>query len=254
MNDPAKKNESLIAALRKAEAAKFSAVPAEEAVEHTFSAGFQKKMGRLIRVQRTSFWQLVNTPQRRAVFLFAVLILTFGVRPDQNPLFRYARPSLPLRTSVLPPAQTQPAPAKETAVEAAAVVTAESTAPAAENQTPETTQQQTAPPAAETPAPAVSAPQESPVQTPATAAPPAQTQAPAVSSAETEDPAEEAPSAESPDDTSAQAHLAAYVPLPAHEAAYAPLPAQENEAPNAGASGSPYWPEFSLPDWGDMDD
>lgn len=106
MHEPTQKNESLIAALRKAEAAKFAAVPPEEAVEHRFSDRFQKRMDRLIRFQRLSVWQLVRTPQRRAALLLLFLLLTFGVRPDQNPLFRYTQLSLPMHTVVLPPVQT----------------------------------------------------------------------------------------------------------------------------------------------------
>ena len=54
--------ESLIAALREAEAAKFASVPEEDAVEHVFSAWFRKRMRRLIRLQRFPLWRLFRTP------------------------------------------------------------------------------------------------------------------------------------------------------------------------------------------------
>ena len=92
--------ESLIAALREAESAKFAGIPEEDAVEHVFSDQFGKRMDRLIRVQRMSVWQAINSPPRRAAMMFLILILTFGVRPDQNPLFRYAQPVCPISTTV----------------------------------------------------------------------------------------------------------------------------------------------------------
>lgn len=94
--------ESLIAALREAEAAKFASVPAEDAVEHVFSAWFRKRMRRLIRLQRFPLWRLFRTPRGRAALMFFVLIAAFGVRPDQNPLFRYAFPSVQLQTASVP--------------------------------------------------------------------------------------------------------------------------------------------------------
>lgn len=123
-------NDSLIAALREAEASKFNAIPPEEAVDHVFSDKFRKRMRLLIRVQRTSFWQMVNTPSRRAVMMFLILLLTFGVRPDQNPLFRFAQPVYQLRTSAPPAPEPVPPPTAEHKVKEKAPAAEKPSAPA----------------------------------------------------------------------------------------------------------------------------
>lgn len=175
MNNDPQKNKSLIAALRKAEAARFAAVPAEETLDHTFSAGFQKKMGRLIRVQRTSFWQLVNTPQKRAAFLFMILLLTFGVRPDRNPLFRYVQPVPQLSIVVAPDVNTQTRPIAEARPHTAGTGAQAREEPAGQEELtykalPETTAVPTV--SADKPAPSA-APSAAPAQTEAPAASPA---------------------------------------------------------------------------------
>ncbi len=114
--------KSLIAALRKAEAEKYAEVPSEDEIEHAFSDTFRHKMNRLIRLQRQSVWNMINTPLRRSLLLLLILLLTFGVPPEKNPLFRIIQPipqlstvvpivpdvSLPQNPTVLPPKQTQP--------------------------------------------------------------------------------------------------------------------------------------------------
>ena len=92
---------SLIAALRKAETEKFAAVPSEEGIDHAFSDQFQQRMDRLIRLQRQSVWNMVKTPARRSLLLLMILLLTFGVPPEKNPLFRIAQP-IPQLSTVTP--------------------------------------------------------------------------------------------------------------------------------------------------------
>ncbi len=107
---------SLIAALRKAEAEKYAAVPPEDEIEHAFSDGFRQKMDRLIRMQRQSVWNLVKTPARRSLLLLLILLLTFGVPPEKNPLFRIIQP-IPQLSTVAPsaPEVSLPQPPPETA-------------------------------------------------------------------------------------------------------------------------------------------
>ena len=94
---------SLIAALRKAETEKFAAVPPEEKIEHAFSDRFREKMDRLIRLQGKSAWQMVKNPVRRSLLLLLILLLTFGVPPEKNPLFRLAQ-QIPELSTVAPAA------------------------------------------------------------------------------------------------------------------------------------------------------
>ena len=99
----------LVDALRRAETEQNAGVPSEEAVEHTFSDGFRQKMDRLVRAQRQPGWEMVKTPVRRSFLLLLVLLLTFGVRPDRNPLFRVVQPIPQLSTSVPSAAPTEAA-------------------------------------------------------------------------------------------------------------------------------------------------
>ena len=92
---------SLIAALRKAEAEKYAAVPAEDEIEHAFSDRFRQRMDRLIRLQRQSVWSMVKTPARRSLLLLLILLMVFGVPPEKNPLFRLAQP-IPELSTVAP--------------------------------------------------------------------------------------------------------------------------------------------------------
>ena len=92
---------SLIAALRRAEAEKYAAVPAEDEIEHTFSDRFRQRMDRLIRLQRQSVWSMVKTPARRSLLLLLILLMVFGVPPEKNPLFRLAQP-IPELSTVAP--------------------------------------------------------------------------------------------------------------------------------------------------------
>ena len=94
----------LIEALRKAENEKFGSIPPENSLDHEFSSGFRKKMKRLMFVQRFFGGVLAQSPARRAVVMLVVLLLTFGVRPDRNPLFRFAQSVPSVRTAGSAPA------------------------------------------------------------------------------------------------------------------------------------------------------
>ena len=97
--------EKLVAALREAENAGLTGVPPEEAVDHTFSQAFENRMTRLVRTQRQPAWHMVNTPGKRALMLAMLLLVTFGVRPEQNPLYRLAQP-IPTPAAYSAPAAT----------------------------------------------------------------------------------------------------------------------------------------------------
>ena len=60
-------------ALRIVQAEEFAGVT--EYAEYTFSDGFEKRMERLIRKERSKAWHLVNTGKKRAVLIAAVIIL-----------------------------------------------------------------------------------------------------------------------------------------------------------------------------------
>ncbi len=101
-----RKEESLIAALRKAESEKFNDIAPEEEIGHAFSEGFENRMRRLIRLQRQPLWKMGKNPIQRSILLALILLLTFGVPPEKNPLFRMAQPIPQLSTAVPPPAVT----------------------------------------------------------------------------------------------------------------------------------------------------
>ena len=101
-----RKEDSLIAALRKAESEKFNDIAPEEEIGHAFSEGFENRMRRLIRLQRQPLWKMGKNPIQRSILLVLVLLLTFGVPPEKNPLFRMAQPIPQLSTVVPPPAVT----------------------------------------------------------------------------------------------------------------------------------------------------
>ena len=101
-----RKEDSLIAALRKAESEKFNDIAPEEEIGHAFSEGFENRMRRLIRLQRQPLWKMGKNPIQRSILLVLVLLLTFGVPPEKNPLFRMAQPIPQLSTAVPPPAVT----------------------------------------------------------------------------------------------------------------------------------------------------
>ena len=97
--------ESLIAALRRAESEKFNTVAPEEEIGHAFSERFENRMHRLIRLQRQPLWKMGKNPIQRSILLVLVLLLTFGVPPEKNPLFRMAQPIPQLSTAVPNPAE-----------------------------------------------------------------------------------------------------------------------------------------------------
>ena len=97
--------ESLIAALRRAESEKFDTVAPEEEIGHAFSERFENRMHRLIRLQRQPLWKMGKNPIQRSILLVLVLLLTFGVPPEKNPLFRMAQPIPQLSTAVPNPAE-----------------------------------------------------------------------------------------------------------------------------------------------------
>ena len=68
--------EALKIAMREAVSAEFAHIPTDEsAIEHTFSAKFEKKMNKLLKAQKNSYWHFYNTASKRVAIVFAVLVM-----------------------------------------------------------------------------------------------------------------------------------------------------------------------------------
>ncbi len=72
--------EQFISALREAVSAEFENIPkSENAIEFSFSNAFNKKMQRLIKSQKSSYWNLIKTvPKRVAIICIAVAAMLCG--------------------------------------------------------------------------------------------------------------------------------------------------------------------------------
>lgn len=83
-------------AFREVVSAEFSHIPDnEDDIDYTFSERFNKRMARLIKSQRKSYWVLVNTAAKRAAVV-AVAILTlftaaFSVKAIREPVIRFIK-------------------------------------------------------------------------------------------------------------------------------------------------------------------
>lgn len=83
-------------AFREVVSAEFSHIPDnEDDIDYTFSERFNKRMARLIKSQRKSYWVLVNTAAKRAAVVF-VAILTlftaaFSVKAIREPVIRFIK-------------------------------------------------------------------------------------------------------------------------------------------------------------------
>ena len=75
--------EQFISALREAVSAEFENIPkSENAIEFSFSNAFNKKMQRLIKSQKSSYWNLIKTvPKRVAIVCIAVAAMLFAWTP-----------------------------------------------------------------------------------------------------------------------------------------------------------------------------
>ncbi len=83
-------------AFRAVVSAEFSHIPDDEnSIDYTFSERFNKRMARLIKSQRRSYWVLVNTAAKRAaVVLVAILTVftaAFSVKAIREPVIRFIK-------------------------------------------------------------------------------------------------------------------------------------------------------------------
>lgn len=83
-------------AFREVVSAEFSHIPDnEDDIDYTFSERFNKRMARLIKSQRKSYWVLVNTAAKRAaVVVVAILTLftaAFSVKAIREPVIRFIK-------------------------------------------------------------------------------------------------------------------------------------------------------------------
>ncbi len=68
--------EALKMAMREAISEEFAHVPTDKsAIEYKFSAKFEKKMSKLLKAQRNSYWHFYNTASKRVAIVFAVLVM-----------------------------------------------------------------------------------------------------------------------------------------------------------------------------------
>jgi len=90
---PITKNE-FREAIRKVVSSEFEHVPTDEnAIDYTFSAGFMKRMQRLFRNHKKSWWKLVNTVGKRVAVIFIAAALLFATacsfKSIREPIMRF---------------------------------------------------------------------------------------------------------------------------------------------------------------------
>lgn len=83
-------------AFRAVVSAEFSHIPDnEDDIDYTFSERFNKRMARLIKSQRKSYWVLVNTAAKRAavvvVAILTVFTAAFSVKAIREPVIRFIK-------------------------------------------------------------------------------------------------------------------------------------------------------------------
>ena len=80
-------------AFREAARREFAMVPAEEALDYTFSPGFQRKMRRIIRAQAHGYWQLVNTTAKRIACIAAIIMMllttAMAIKPVRERVIKF---------------------------------------------------------------------------------------------------------------------------------------------------------------------
>lgn len=83
-------------AFREVVSAEFSHIPDnEDDIDYTFSERFNKRMARLIKSQRKSYWVLVNTAAKRAAVVFVAILTLFtaalSVKAIREPVIRFIK-------------------------------------------------------------------------------------------------------------------------------------------------------------------
>lgn len=81
-------------AFRDVISSEFSHIPYDEdSINYTFSERFNKKMEKLIKMQRKTYWNLVNTATKRVaivfVVIFAMFTTAFSVKAIREPIVKF---------------------------------------------------------------------------------------------------------------------------------------------------------------------
>ncbi len=81
-------------AIRKVVSSEFEHIPKnEDEIEYHFSASFMKRMLRLFRNQKKSYWKYVNTVGKRVAVIFAAAAILFAtacsIKPIREPIMRF---------------------------------------------------------------------------------------------------------------------------------------------------------------------
>ena len=88
--------EEFKAAFREVVSSEFAQIPTDEdSIDFTFSEKFIKRMDKLIRAQRKSYYKFINTAAKRAAVIFAAIITLFtaslSVKAIREPVVRFIR-------------------------------------------------------------------------------------------------------------------------------------------------------------------
>ena len=88
--------EEFKAAFREVVSSEFAQIPTDEdSIDFTFSEKFIKRMDKLIRAQRKSYYKFINTVAKRAAVIFAAIITLFtaslSVKAIREPVVRFIR-------------------------------------------------------------------------------------------------------------------------------------------------------------------
>ena len=88
--------EEFKAAFREVISSEFAHIPTDESsIDFTFSEKFIKRMDKLIRAQRKSYYKFINTAAKRAAVIFAAIITLFtaslSVKAIREPVVRFIK-------------------------------------------------------------------------------------------------------------------------------------------------------------------
>ena len=72
------KNE-LLDAMRASISLEFADIPTENEIEYLFSEKFEKRMSKLIKREKRSYWYIINTASKKAAIFFIIILLMLGV-------------------------------------------------------------------------------------------------------------------------------------------------------------------------------
>ena len=88
--------EEFKAAFREVVSSEFAHIPTDESsIDFTFSEKFIKRMDKLIRAQRKSYYKFINTAAKRAAVIFAAIITLFtaslSVKAIREPVVKFIK-------------------------------------------------------------------------------------------------------------------------------------------------------------------